>query len=213
MNHCLNTTWQPCPASHLKLKQWGFTKGRVIDLLSRYKKLFSPIDYCDKQFLKFCTQHAADIVADVLTVSRHWQPSKSAIEFLTQAGVPVGHIHNQYVPYFISDFTNKNITQVSWDRAFVRFALSYWSADPANPSAKVSLPIKADWFPCEQTIKTLCQQTGLSKNGVIQKGLEFRLYWRDVGSSKLDWDKAFMDWMNFCVNDVSAFSHERMLGL
>ncbi len=192
MTLCLNDHWQPSSATRLKLKQWGFSKGRVVDLLRRYKA--SANHYCDNRFMAFCTQQAEDIVCDVLSVRQQWRPSQAAIRFLIEAGVPSECILNKYIPYFFSDYADKKVVEASWDRAFIQFAIRCWRRDPINPNAKFARPIPPDWLPCDDALVKL-SVTGVSQQRLTAKALEFRLYWRDAGGYKLDWDEAFVQWV------------------
>lgn len=194
MTLCLNQNWQPNAATQLKLKQWGFSKGRIVDLLNRYKTSADLTHYTDARFVQFCTQNAQDIVSNVLGVTPHWKPSAAAVLFLRETGIPTPCVLEKYVPYFLSDFANKNITQASWDKAFIQFAISCWNRDPLNPNAKFARPIDDNWLPSESVIAKL-NLIGVNTRSLTEKALEFRLYWRDAGGYKLDWDKAFFQWM------------------
>lgn len=186
----LEILFVPSDQTILRLKQYGFSKGEINDLLHNYRK-FS-FELTDQTFLSFCLKTNKKVFNSLTTLQSHWVPSQAARDILTGHGI-AEDIQAAYLKLYIHQHSDKCIDKSNWDDHYLDWFCSKWSQkNRTNPRENVT-SINSEWSPSTNTIHLLMAE-GISHAWLIIEIQNFRLYWCETDTKKSDWDAEFCWW-------------------
>ena len=133
-----------------RLQQYGFSVGRISELLESYKS--SGFTHDDEQFVRYCLTNRES--SSVLTKPRQlsWSPSSLVNSTLTQAGIPSSFIQSSLTDYLgTAKHAPSNV-------AFLDFCSRAYTKSSLNRLSKEPTYMVRGWLPDENVRKTLIDE-------------------------------------------------------
>lgn len=168
-----------------RLQQYGFSVGRISELLESYKS--SGFTHDDEQFVRYCLTNRES--SSVLTKPRQlsWSPSSLVNSTLTQAGIPSSFIQSSLTDYL------GTAKQAPSNVAFLDFCSRAYTKSSLNRLSKEPTYMVRGWLPDENVRKTLIDE-GANDKWLDAAVGEFELYWREQNVPKPNWSRKFLWW-------------------
>ncbi len=183
--------WVPNQRSRYQLRQCNLSAGQINDLIHDYLLVSDQPN--DQEFLSYSLRKNIDSAIAVTQFPANWKPSKSVVTKLVDLGIPKSKVENDYLGMHEVFIKEQSKHCISWDQHYIVFCQYQWDSDPENALASIARPILSSWQPSAASIESLLAR-GYSHRDVELSALEFRMYWRDRGGVRIDWDESFMDW-------------------
>lgn len=183
-------SFRPSAQTTLKLRQYGFSNGQINDRLAEY--LRTGTQCSDASFSSYCLRSNKTFSETLITQKTLWSPSPAVIHELASLGVPVS-ILSEYLPFYREAFTNQPLNEASWDQHYLTWCSDRWSQDNRNNKATSGTFMCTKWTPSPETLEQLSSE-GIDRTWLDTLAMEFRLYWNEIGSKKVNWNAQFVWW-------------------
>lgn len=190
LDNCTPTSFEPSRQTLNRLKQYGFGTGKIADLLNSYRTLYT--ECTDESFAGFCLRADKTVIESLTTLQSHWIPSGDTLQALSQLGIPQT-IQSEYLDSYREEFGNQRVYVSDWNEHFLVRARHKWAADNRNDRASQGTFMSASWTPSDETVAQLVSE-GMNEGWLETLALEFRLYWREVGTRRVSWNNQFRWW-------------------
>lgn len=187
---CTPICFEPSRQTLNRLKQYGFGTGKIADLLNSYRTLYT--ECSDESFAGFCLRADKTVIESLTTLQSQWNPSADTLQTLTQLGIPEA-IQAEYLESYRVEFGNQRIYVSDWNEHFLFRARHRWAADNRNDRASQGTFMSVSWTPSKETVAQLVSE-GMTEGWLETLALEFRLYWREVGTKRVNWNNQFRWW-------------------
>ena len=185
------TTYKPNGNTLQLLKQYGFSRGQIADLLVQYLQKTSIST--DSGFTSYCLNSDNSVIESVMTLRTHWNPSCETIEIMNSWGIPQ-EIHTELVEKYRQEFCGKRLDVADWNEHFLIQARKKWDCDNRNEGASEGTFMCANWAPSDTVMTQLVEIENMEKQWLETLAIEFRIYWNEVGSKRTNWNSQFIWW-------------------
>lgn len=158
---------------------------RITAEYDRYMELFGEY-YGDKDFVKFL-KGEVNVSLERPTLPDGWMPSSTSIP-----GIPL-EVSKEYIEIFKSMYTGKSFRTACYNEAYANFCYFRWKLDSRNKKTKHATRMEMGWEPDRDKLGDL---SWLTQEQLKIKIAEFKLYWKDAGNHRTDWNAQLKEYLN-----------------
>lgn len=176
--------YYPGRETALTIRQlFGFGTGRLMDVVEQYRTQ-SPEPHNDQDLLRYC-RSITHRPLGLPILPDQWNPSDQRVD-----NIPLRILTSEYLPLFLTINAGRPVRNGDFNDLYREFCRMRWSVDSRNEDAVSATFMTMEWIPDKEQFDNLKLLFEESWQYILG---EFRLYWKESGAYRSDWNAIFSD--------------------